>query len=299
MNTVAANDNWRPKPWIAAVLGLFFGGAGLLYVQRPWWAIVAYVVPWVLVLAVLYAVWNFDLYININLLLGIGWAAAIVCALCAFKVARATATGTARKRYSRWPVLVAITVATYALVFVVRAFVFEPFRIPSQSMHPTIPEGAWVFVAKPGFGRHAAFGITLWSGTPTARIARGDIVVHRLVMDPATSYLGRVVGLPGDRIEYTNHRLVINGNTLPLRLGARDTIYQYAVERLDGHEVTIAFMPQRPSRDWAGVVPPDHYLVLGDSRDNARDSRFAEIGFIPRDHIVGRVVKIVKEPNPS
>jgi signal peptidase I len=299
MNTLTANDSWRPKPWVAALLGLFFGGAGLLYVQRPWWALAAYCAPWVLVLGTLYAIWNFDLYINLDLLLGIGWAVAIVCAVYAFRVARATNTGIARKWYSRWPVLGAVFLATYAVVVVIRAFVFEPFRVPSQSMHPTVPEGAWVFVLKPGFGPYAAFGITLWSGTPTARIERGDIIVHRLVMDPATSYLGRIVGLPGDRVEYTNHRLVINGNAVPLQLGSRDETYQYAVERLDGREVTIAFLPQRFSRDWAGVVPPDHYLVFGDSRDNSRDSRFPEIGFIPRDHIVGRVVKIVKEPNRS
>ena len=84
---------------------------------------------------------------------------------------------------------------------------------------------------------------------------------------------------------------------MPLLLGARDDMYQYAIERLDGHDITVAFIPQRPSREWAGVVPSDHYLVFGDSRDNSRDSRFAEVGFVPRDHIVGRVVKIVKEPN--
>jgi signal peptidase I len=196
-------------------------------------------------------------------------------------------------------VLAGVFLATSALVLLVRAFVFEPFYVPSQSMHPTVPEGAWVLVLKPGFGRYAAFGITFWSGTPTARIERGDIIAHRLVMDPATTYLRRIVGLPGDRVEYTNHRLVINGGAVPLRLGARDDTYQYAVERLDGREVTIAFMPQRFSRDWAGVVPPGQYLGFGDSRDNARDSRFPEIGFIPGDHIVGRVVKIVKEPNRS
>ena len=264
----------------------------------PWWAAAAYGAPWAAALGLLYAIWQLDLFVDLNLVLWLSWAVPIACAVYAFRVAVATRQGTPRKWYSRWSVLIAVPLATYALVFLVRAFVFEPFRVPSQSMYPTIPQGAWIFVTKPGSGRYAAFGITVWSGTPTARIARGDIVVHRLVADPATNYVRRVVGLPGDRIEYTNHRLVINGNTVPLKLGDRDGTYQHAVERLDGQEATIAFMPQRFARDWAGVVPPDHYLLLGDSRDNSHDSRFPEIGFIPRDHIVGRVAKIVKEPNP-
>jgi signal peptidase I len=296
MNTLTGNDNWRPAPWIAAVLGLFFGGGGLLYVQRPWWAVAAYAVPLVAVLGALFAVWQFDLYINFELLSLSGWAVGIACAVYAFKVAVATPAGTARKWYSRWLVLIAIPLATFAVIFLVRAFVFETYRIRSQSMQPTIPENTYVFVAKSGFGYYGAYGITIWRGAPTATIARGDIVAHRLARDPATTYLHRIVGLPGDRIEYTNRRLVINGNTMPLRLEADDGMYQYALERLDGHETTIALMPRRASRDWAGIVPPEHYFVLGDSRDNSRDSRFAEVGFVPRDHIVGRVVKIVKEP---
>lgn len=295
MNTVAATETWRPKPWIAALLAFLLGGIGLLYVQRPKWALAIFAATLAALLAVLYAIWQLDLYINLNLLPWFSWPIAIACAVYGFKVAVQTPADSVRKWYSRWPVLLAIALALYAVLFLVRAFVFEPYRIPSQSMHPTVPEGAFVFVAKPGFGRYGAFGITIWSGAPTATIARGDLVAFRLVTDPGTTYLHRIVGLPGDRIEYANRRLVINGKRVTLRLGARDGMYQYAVERLDGHDVTLAFMPDRPARDWAGVVPPHDYFVLGDSRDNARDSRF--IGFVPGDHIVGRVVKIVKEPN--
>jgi len=295
MNTIAANDTWRPKPWIAAVLGFLLGGIGLLYVQRPKWAVAVYAGTWAVLLALLYAVWEFDFYVDLDLLPWFSFTVAIACAVYAFKVATRTPMGTVRKWYSRWQVLAALLLATYTLVFLIRAFLFEPFWVPAQSMYPTIPEGAWVLVAKPGFGRYGAYGFTVWSGAPTATIARGDVVAYRLVTDPATTYLHRIVGLPGDRIEYTRHRLMINGKPVPLRLGARDRTYQYAIERLDGREVSIAFMPERPAHDWAGVVPPASYFVLGDSRDNARDSRYA--GFVPGDHLVGRVVKTVKEPD--
>ena len=70
------------------------------------------------------------------------------------------------------------------------------------------------------------------------------------------TFVGRIVGLPGDRIEYTNHQLAINGSPAPIRLGERDGLYQYAVELLDAHEVTVALIPERTSRDFADVVPP-------------------------------------------
>lgn len=300
MNTITDDNSvtsaWRPTPWIAAVLGLLLGGAGMLYVQRPWLALAFYGASVGVVLAILYAVWALGINIDLALMSWSGWAISIVCAVCAYKVALA-ATPAERKWYSRWHVLVAVPLALFLVIFLVRSFVYETYRIPSQSMQPTIPEGSWVFVTKSGFGRYGTYGITIWRNAPMATIARGDLVAYRLVSDPALTYLHRVVGVPGDRIEYTNRRLVINGNTVPVRLGARHGIYQNATERLDGRKATIAFIPERYSRDWAGIVPPEHYFVLGDNRDNARDSRFPEVGFVPRDHIVGRVVKIVKEPD--
>lgn len=301
MNTIPDHSGtigtWRPTPWIAAVLGLVFGGVGLLYVQRAWLAVAFYCLSWAAALALLYAVWGLGFYIDLAVLGWFSWAIAIACAVYAYRVACATASVAERKWYSRWYVLVAVVLVPLVAVFLVRSFVYESYKMQSQSMHPTIPERSWLFVTKPGFGLCRAYGITIWRSPPTAQLARGEIVAHRLVTDPGTTFIGRIAGLPGERIEYRDRRLVIDGKNVPVRLEARDGMYQYAVERLDGHEATVAFIPERRSRDWTGVVPPDHYFVLGDSRDNARDSRFDEVGFVPRDHIVGRIVKIVKEPN--
>jgi signal peptidase I len=216
----------------------------------------------------------------------------IACAVHAYSIAKSTHSVAERKWYSRWSGLAVVPVVTLVLTFLIRAFIFEPFHIPAASMHPTLPEGSYIFVSKAGFGGYGSYGITLWRGEPTARIDRGDIVAFRLVRDPQTTYVKRVIGLPGDRIEYVNHRLVINHQVVPIELGDRDGDYQFAVEHLAETDVTIAFMPKRATRDFSDVVPPGHYFVLGDSRDNAQDSRF--LGFVPRDHLVGRVVKILR-----
>ncbi len=289
---------WRPAPWIAAALGLFGGITGLLYVQRPWLAVAYLGASVAALLVILYSIFALDARIDVELLSWGAWALAIVLAVHSYMIAVATPAVAQRKWYSRWYALIAVTLTLFVLVFLFRSFGYESYTIPGDSMYPTIPRGSFVFVSKSGLGRYGTYGITIWRSEPTAGIAHGDIVAYRLVSNPALIYLHRVVGLPGDRIEYANRRLVVNSNTVPLRPGARDGTYQFATERLGEHEVTIAFIAERYARDWEGIVPPDHYVVFGDSRDNSRDSRFREVGFVPRNHIIGRVVKIVGEPNP-
>ena len=285
-------NTWRPTPWIAAVVGFFGGGLGLLYVQRPWYAIAYFAVSFVASLTLLAAILTFDLPVQPDATSWIGLAVGIACALHAYGIAVATTSVAERKWYSRWYFLLALPLALALLTLLLRAFAYEPFRIPSESMHPTLPEGSYIFVSKAGFGGYGSFGITLWRGEPTAQIARGDLVAFRLVDDPSTVYVKRIIGLPGDRIEYAKRRLIINEMPVPISLGERDSRYQYAVERVNETDVTIALMPERAASDFAGVVPRDQYFVLGDNRDNARDSRY--IGYIPRDHLIGRVVKIIR-----
>jgi signal peptidase I len=283
---------WRPTPWVAAVLGLFFGGVALLYVQRPWFAVAWFVASYGAALTLLVAALTVYSSTPMEMAPWIGWFMAMACAVHAYSVARSTHSSAERKWYSRWYGLATFPAVTLTVTFLVRAFVFEPFRIPAESMQPTLPEGAFIFVAKAGFGGYGSFGITVWRGEPTAPIDRGDIVAFRLVDDPSTVYVKRIIGLPGDRIEYAKRRLTINNMPVPITLGERDGEYQYAVERVDETDVTIALMPERLPTDFADVVPPEHYFVLGDNRDNSRDSRF--IGFVPRDHLIGRVVKVLR-----
>ena len=176
------------------------------------------------------------------------------------------------------------------IVLVIRSFVFEPFRIPSGSMMPTLLQGDFIFVKKFAYGLRLPVSETkvLETGSPE----RGDVVVFRLPASPNVNYIKRVIGLPGDEIRYERHRLVINGEQVELEQHPDATPQNPRfVEQLGDreHEILIANAGYMV-RDGKYTVPDGHYFVMGDNRDNSRDSRF--IGAIPESHLVGEAVRI-------
>lgn len=198
------------------------------------------------------------------------------------------------------------------LVFGLRSFVVEPFKIPSGSMLPTLLVGDFILVNKYAFGiRLPIINQKIMDvGTPQ----RGDVMVFRYPKDESLDYIKRVVGLPGDKIAYQNKRLTINGVEMKVTsegefLDNDKLIYtpRYK-EMLDKKEHAILidpaappYIPQAydfPNRDNclynnAGVictVPPGHYFMMGDNRDASADSRFW--GFVPDRNIVGKAVFI-------
>ncbi|WP_250526062.1 signal peptidase I [Caballeronia sp. GAWG2-1] len=193
-------------------------------------------------------------------------------------------------------------------VFVVRSFVVEPFKIPSGSMVPTLLVGDFILVNKYEYGLRLPISNTkLTSGKP---LSRGDVVVFRYPKDESVDYIKRVIGLPGDTIAYENKKLTINGKPVPetpLPDYFDEERVGYAkqfVEDLDGRKNAILNNPQVPpfvmgaddypfrdncNYNAQGVtckVPPGHYFMMGDNRDNSADSRYW--GFVPDANIVGR-----------
>jgi signal peptidase I len=181
------------------------------------------------------------------------------------------------------------------LVLVLRSFLFEPFRIPSGSMMPTLLEGDFIFVNKFAYGLRLPVVNTRFVGI--GEPAHGDVVVFRLPSDPSVNYIKRVVGLPGDVVEYNqgNKQLTINGELVPIELDgpyADDPGSQLAREWLGEREHMLLLTRGRISSGGTYVVPEGHFFMMGDNRDQSQDSRFMEVGFVPEDLLVGRAVRI-------
>ncbi len=194
------------------------------------------------------------------------------------------------------------------VVFILRSFLFEPFKIPSGSMIPTLHIGDLILVNKFHYGvRLPVLNTKITSGEP---VQRGDVMVFRYPPKPSLDYIKRVVGVPGDEVAYLNKRLTINGKELPLKgvpeFFDPDTM-RYAKqyeEKLGSVTHRILMDDDRPAfvagaeqfafRDQCrysieGVickVPAGHYFMMGDNRDNSLDSRFW--GFVPDNNIVGK-----------
>ena len=181
------------------------------------------------------------------------------------------------------------------VVLVLRSFIFEPFRIPSDSMMPTLLDGDFIVVNK------YAYGLRL--PVINSKIVaidephRGDVIVFRLPSDPSTNYIKRLVGLPGDHIVVRDRQVFVNGERMPVRL---DGIYQghghtgakIGFEQLGTVEHRVLYLMDRYTRDFEQTVPEGHYFFMGDNRDNSRDSRFPEVGFVPERNLVGKAVRI-------
>lgn len=198
----------------------------------------------------------------------------------------------------REPVIVEYAKSFFPILLVVlllRSFLFEPFRIPSGSMEPTLLTGDFIFVNKFAYGLRLPVLNTKFIdiGEPQ----RGDVVVFRLPSDPSINYIKRVVGLPGDTVSYdarTKH-LMINGKPVSVELvGPYDeepgTVLLH--EQLGEHEHSILWITSEASRGGTYHVPAGHYFVMGDNRDNSRDSRYEGVEFIPEYRLVGRAERI-------
>ncbi len=197
-----------------------------------------------------------------------------------------------------WPVEYARSFfPVFLIVLVLRSFLFEPFRIPSASMMPTLLIGDFILVNKYEYGIRLPVIHTKVVGNDTPD--RGDIVVFRYPEDPSIPYIKRVIGVPGDHVVYRDKTLFINGEEMSQeRLG---TYYgsgsgfirnglSMRQEHLDDVTHRILVEPRAPAADLEATVPADHYFVLGDNRDNSRDSRYW--GFVPDENLVGRAVMI-------
>ena len=180
-----------------------------------------------------------------------------------------------------------------AIVFVLRGFVAEPFRIPSGSMLPTLEVGDFILVNKFSYG--IRLPVVNYKLIDLGDPQRGDVVVFRYPEDPSIDFIKRVVGVPGDKIAYYNKTLYVNGDPQPqVPMGSYE-VQQYGrfarlQENLNNVQHDILVNNHLMSPDINVEVPAGHYFVMGDNRDNSRDSRVW--GFVPDENLVGRAFLI-------
>jgi signal peptidase I len=202
------------------------------------------------------------------------------------------------------------------IVFLLRSFLVEPFKIPSGSMIPTLLVGDFILVNKYTYGiRLPVVNVKVMEMNNPRR---GDVMVFRYPENPSLDYIKRVVGLPGDRVSYRDKRLYINGQPIPLVAEGEYSYVEAGLqmvhtlrfrESLDGHNHAVIINPDAPVLQLAGVrqfpgrencvyndreltcvVPPGHYFLMGDNRDSSSDSRYW--GFVPDSYIVGKAFMI-------
>jgi signal peptidase I len=213
---------------------------------------------------------------------------------------------------------VRVVVHALLIALVIRTFLFQPFNIPSGSMKATLLVGDYLFVSKYSYG-YSHYSIPLSPPLFSGRIFgsepnRGDIVVFRQPKDDSVDFIKRVIGLPGDRIQVREGLLYINDKPVE-----RERLSDYVgTHDPCGPSESIAPLRRPPVKRWKetllnGVsyetldcvdngfydntmvytVPPGHFFMMGDNRDNSTDSRVqSEVGYVPLENIVGRAQMI-------
>jgi signal peptidase I len=198
-----------------------------------------------------------------------------------------------------------VILQAFAIALVFRTFLFQPFNIPSGSMKATLLIGDYLFVSKYSYGfSHYSlpfspplFSGRIWASEP----ARGDIVVFRLPKDDSIDYIKRVIGLPGDRVQMIDGTLNINGKPVERERiddfiedeggdpATRIKRWRETLPNGVSYTTLSLFDNGRYDNTPVFLVPPGHYFMMGDNRDNSADSRVpGEVGFVPLENLIGR-----------
>ena len=207
----------------------------------------------------------------------------------------------AAKKSGGYGELIRTVVIACAIALGIRTFFYEPFNIPSGSMIPTLLVGDYLFVSKASYG-YSRYSLPLSLPLIPGRILftppeRGDVAVFKLPSDNSTDYIKRIVGLPGDTIQVKGGILHINGEPVKRRQiedfqpdDGGSPSAQFIETLPNGREHRIIERGDDQSADNTRLyrVPEGHYFAMGDNRDNSRDSRFAEVGPVPAQNLVGR-----------
>ncbi len=304
-------STWSPSKPIAAIFGLVFQAFAFLYVGRAKWFWFYLVIGLILgFVGTLTAPGT--LVTKLFEFGAISVSFALVCAVHAFLLA-SNYQGGNRKWYANVGLVLLAVVGFYGAILLTRVFIIEPYSLPAKSMSPTLEPGDHILVSKLGYGNYYSAHVRLGKSQPTKQPQRGDIFVFQYPENPGIPYVKRIIGVPGDKILYLGKELRL---FVSCTNAIQDCVGQNAVTReqdgsgsrqdsivitetLDGVTYSTLIDSNRPnlyqlyfsqpgSRKGEWTVPEGQYFVLGDNRDNSRDSRYW--GFVPADHIIGKVI---------
>ncbi|MFC6441355.1 signal peptidase I [Bowmanella sp. JS7-9] len=283
--------HWKPKGWIAIIVGIIFQPFVFLYVNRPrlfWCYFCASIVVTFL-----------DYLLHGNLVKDsifeytyLSWLFIVICPIHAYKITKSYDSNQLRNWYTRWWAIPCIYAAYFIPIFLFRAFLFEPFNISASSMSPTLNVGDHLIVKKWGFGGYSTYGIDVVNTdlADEMLVQRG----HIYVFYPPKSinpYVKRVIGLPGDLIEIREDIIYVNGNALLSKLVSESANEKIFRETFQDNSYLIQRLPSRPYNVNSTIrVPEHHYFFLGDNRDNSADSRIW--GTISGKNFVGEVIYV-------
>jgi signal peptidase I len=274
------------NPWLAGVLAFFAYGLGHLYVGKFQRAVV------------ILAVYGVLMAIIILTRLQHYYAGTLIFVLLSFSVTIFTVVDAARlaikqkpyvmKSYNRWYYYIGFLVLASSINYFISenrddVFGFKSYRIPSTSMAPTVRVGDFIIVDTWAYNNNS--------------VERGDIIVFKYPNDPSIDYIFRVIALPGEEFEYTNKQIYLDGKPMQqyekgsyTSLAKPDRKFTQKIEILEGLEYKILLMERHPTINTTMIVPEDHYLVMGDNRDNANDSRYW--GYVPVEYIKGKALYV-------
>ena len=300
------------KPWAAAVVSFVLSPSmGALYLNKVWLAL-AYLLLFILALLSAPLAQHFELVgANVDTALvsdlsRIGLA--VIGAIHLFLLARVRSADMQPQWFARIPFLLAVWAVLIVTALGVRIFAFQPFSFNSASMSPTIQAGDYIVVDKSAYG-YSRYSFPLSAPILSNRLfpkdpARGDVVVHVEAGQPSVAYLRRVIGVAGDRIQMREGRLWVNGSPIMLvEVGVTEASFgrgsvdaKILRETLPGGAAYLTLDTHlNGAMDNTAIytVPHGHVFLMGDHRDNSRDSRTARVGFIPVGQVYGRVIRKV------
>jgi signal peptidase I len=297
INMENVQNNWQPKRWLATLLSLLLGFSGMLYVGRIK-LYLTYSLA-ILIFAVVsffyFSNFSFDQFLDIFSV--INFLISIICAIHTYRISSNFKPTALRPWYSNWWGILGIYFIIIIPIIIIRAFFFEPFLLPAQSMAPTHNKGNYIVISKLGYGNYSTYGFSLLHTTPSKAITRGDVIVFSYPPNPKIDYIKRVIGLPGDLISYKSKRLFINNHPISTKAIGDYKLFDERAGALDFKEFEESWdvinwhvinLPELSPKDFESTVPPDSYFVMGDNRDNSSDSRIW--GAVPAKNIKGKVI---------